>query len=140
MAVRTFLTQYVVRPPRVAIEAGGQTLHGITAVVQNGDPFTYFNLRPIHLAENVSADSGDLAGAMLHRATPLAVPGVAARLLSRRLRAGDSRAISLFDRARVVRAYSADGRPVPLELDGDWIGDTTDVEFSVRPRALTVVA
>jgi diacylglycerol kinase family enzyme len=139
-AIRTFVTRYVVRPPHVAVDAGGRTLHGITAVVQNGDPFTYFNRRPIRLAENVSVDSGDLAGAVLHRASPLAVPSVMARLLSTRLRAGDSRAISLFDGAQAVRAWSVDGRPVPLELDGDWIGDSTEVEFRVLPGALTVVA
>jgi diacylglycerol kinase family enzyme len=139
-AVRTFLTQYVANPPRIALEAGGTTLHGITAVVQNGDPFTFFDAKPIHLAENVAIDSGDLAGAMLHRAGPFAVPSVMARMLSKRLRPGDSRHISLFDSAGVVRASSTDGRPVPLELDGDWVGDTTEVEFRVLPRALTVVA
>jgi diacylglycerol kinase family enzyme len=38
----------------------------------------------------------------------------------------------------VVR--SLDGRPVPLEVDGDHIGDVTEARFSVRPGALTVVA
>jgi hypothetical protein len=29
---------------------------------------------------------------------------------------------------------------VPLEVDGDWIGDVVEARFDVSPRALTVVA
>ena len=138
-AVTTFLRRYLVRPPLVEVQLPGRTLRGITAVVQNGDPFTYFNARPIHLAEGVTTDSGDLGGAVLHRASPIDVPTVAWRLLSKRARALDHKQISAIPNARVVRARSVDGRPVPLEMDGDWIGDVTDAEFAVVPRALTIV-
>ena len=46
----------------VEVEAGGRTLRGINLVVQNGDPFTYFNDTPLHVAEHIALDSGDLAG------------------------------------------------------------------------------
>ena len=59
-------------------------LRGVT-VVQNGDLFTFFKDKPIHLAEGVALDDGLLGGAVLHRATLLDVPPVAARLLSKRL-------------------------------------------------------
>ena len=139
-AVTTFLRRYLVRPPLVEVETPDGSLRGITAVVQNGDPFTYFNARPIHLAEGITLDSGDLGGAVLHRATPIDVPTVAFRLLSKRARALDHKHISAVPNAPVVRARSVDGRPVPLEMDGDWIGDVTEAEFTVVPRALTVVA
>ena len=35
---------------------------------------------------------------------------------------------------------SADGGTFPLQLDGDYIGDFEDVEFSVRPAGLSVVS
>ena len=47
-----------------------QTLEGVTAIVQNGSPFTYFQNRPIEIAEGAALDSGALAGGVLHRATP----------------------------------------------------------------------
>ncbi len=138
-AVRTFLAHYVVDPPRVELEVGGRTWTGIEAIVQNGDPFTYFDATPLHVAEGAALDSGDLAGVVLHRATPLDVPTVAARLFSRRLRILDHPQVTGFSGAEVVRMRSADGRPVALQVDGDWVGDEVEVELSVVPGALTVV-
>ena len=39
-----------------------------------------------------------------------------------------------------MRIVSADGRPVALQVDGDYIGDTAEAVFGVWPGALTVVA
>ena len=140
-ALRTFFGQYLLKPPHVVIETdAGQRLDGIDAIFQNGDPYTYFDSRPLHVAENSRLDSGRLAGAMLHRATPVDVPTVAFRLFSRRHRMVDHRQITGFSDVQRVRARSADGGEVPLQLDGDWVGDFREVEFSVRPSALTVVA
>ena len=139
-AVRTFLRHYLVDPPRVEVTAGGRTWTGIEGLVQNGDPFTYFGARPLRAAEGATLDSGDLAGVILHRATPLDVPTVAARLFARRLRVLDHRQVSGFAGVDRVVMRSADGRPVALQVDGDWVGDETDVEVSVVPRALTVIA
>jgi diacylglycerol kinase family enzyme len=36
--------------------------------------------------------------------------------------------------------WSTDGRPLPVQVDGDYIGELPEVEFSVQPRGLTVVA
>jgi diacylglycerol kinase family enzyme len=124
----------------VEAEAGGQTLRGINLIVQNGDPFTYFNDTPLHVAEHISLDSGDLAGVMLHRATPLDVPTVAFRLFSHRHRIIDHAQVTGFSGVHGLTARTVDGRPVALQCDGDWVGDATEVEFSVVPRALTVVA
>ncbi|HEV2061262.1 MAG TPA: diacylglycerol kinase family protein [Solirubrobacteraceae bacterium] len=139
-AVRTFFRHYLVRPARVELETDdGLRLEGIDAILQNGDPYTYFDVRPLRVAVNSHLDSGRLAGAMLHRATPLDVPTVAYRLFSRRHRLVDHRQITGFSDVSVVRARSVDGIEVPLQLDGDWVGDFREVEFSVSPRALSVV-
>jgi diacylglycerol kinase family enzyme len=114
-------------------------LAGIDAIVQNGDPYTYFDVRPLHVAVGSSLESGRLAGAMLHRATPVDVPTVAFRLFSKRHRLVDHRQVSGFSDAGGVVVRSADDREVPLQLDGDWVGDFREVEFSVQPGALTVV-
>lgn len=139
-AVRTFFRHYLWRPPRVAVEAGGLRTEGINVLVQNGDPLSYFQKTPLHVAEDITLDSGDLAGAVLHRATPVDVPTVAFRLLSQRVKVVDHKQVTGFSHVDTVRARSIDGRPVALQCDGDWVGDVTEVEFSVVPRALTVVA
>ena len=138
--VRTFFRHYLVRPPHVQAEIHGETLDGINVLVQNGDPLSYFQKTPLHVAEDISLQSGDLAGAVLHRATPIDVPTVAFRLLNQRVRVVDHPQVTGFSHVDTVRARSVDGRPIALQCDGDWIGDVTEVEFSVIPQALTVVA
>ncbi|HEV3000726.1 MAG TPA: diacylglycerol kinase family protein [Solirubrobacteraceae bacterium] len=139
-ALRTFFRDYLVRPPRVELETDrGQRLAGIDAIVQNGDPYTYFDERPLHVAVSSSLESGRLAGAMLHRATPVDVPTIAFRLFSRRHRVVDHRQITGFSDVERVVARAVEGGELPLQLDGDWVGDFREVEFSVRPGALTVV-
>src|SRR3712207_4425920 len=139
-AVRTFFRHYLVRPPKVMLEtSGGTQLRGIDAIVQNGDPYTYFDVRPLRVAEDSALDSGLLAGAMLHRATPVDVPTVAYRLFSKQRRLVDHRQITGYSGVDGVRVWSADGRPVPLQVDGDWVGDFEEVELGVAPGALTVI-
>ncbi len=139
-AVATFSKEYVVRPPRLEAHVGDEVLRGVTAAVQNGDPYTYFGRRPIHLAEGLTLDDGQYGGVMLERAAPVDIPTVAARLLSDRLRLADHKRISAFATADEVRIVSADGRAVALQVDGDYIGDTAEAVFGVWPGALTVVA
>jgi diacylglycerol kinase family enzyme len=139
-AIRTFFRHYLVNPPQVDVEIGDERLRGINVLVQNGDPLSYFQSTPLHVAEDIWLDSGDLAGAVLHRATPIDVPTVAFRLLNQRVRVVDHAQVTGFSHVTSVRARSADGRPIALQCDGDWVGDVTEVEFSVVPRGLTVVA
>jgi diacylglycerol kinase family enzyme len=35
---------------------------------------------------------------------------------------------------------SADGRPLPLQVDGDFLGEVDEARYSIKPSALTVVA
>ena len=35
---------------------------------------------------------------------------------------------------------SADGRPLPLQVDGDYLGEVDEARYSILPRALNVVA
>src|SRR5262249_48903158 len=86
VAVGTFVRRYLLWPARMEVQAGERTLHGVTAVVQNGPAFTYFQDRPIEIAEGAALDSGALAGAVLHRATPVAMPFIGWRALSRHAR------------------------------------------------------
>src|ERR1035441_10593996 len=57
-AISTFTRHYLLNPPRMVAHTGEQTLEGVTTIVQNGSPFTYFQNRPIEIAEEGSAGSG----------------------------------------------------------------------------------
>ena len=142
VAVSTFLRRYVVSPPRLRVQAGenGRTLEGVTAIVQNGSPFTYFQNRPIEIADGASLDSGALAGGVLHRATLISMPFIAGRAFSRRARVTGNRQVTgLRDLSEMV-VCSTDERPLPLQVDGDYIGDVSQAHFSVLPQALLIVA
>jgi diacylglycerol kinase family enzyme len=139
-AIVTFLRKYVVNPPRLEIEMGGERIRGVSAFFQNGEPYTYFKSRPVNLVEGARLDSGDLAGVMLTRARPYDVPTVTFRALSGAARIAKHRGIAAFAGIREATVRSVDGRPVPLQVDGDHMSDETVAELSVSPRALHVVS
>ena len=66
--MRTFPARYLLSPPRLQLDAGGETAStGVTAIVQNGAPFTYFQDRPIDLAAMSPTGLGRACG---ERAAP----------------------------------------------------------------------
>ncbi len=140
VALATFARRYLVRPPRLELEAGEQRLRGVTAVVQNGNPFTYFMDRPIDVADGATLDSGTLSAAVLARATPLAMPSIAFRAFSARARVTGHRQVTGLTDLRGLVVRSADGRPLPLQVDGDYLGEVEQARYSLRPAALTVAA
>jgi hypothetical protein len=46
----------------------------------------------------------------------------------------------VFHGARTLRVRSTDGRPVPLQVDGDHVGERVEAQFDVDARALQIVA
>jgi len=132
--------RYIVRPPRMLIDTGEDTLQGVTAIIQNGAPFTYFNDKPIEIAEGAALDSGALTGAVLRRATPLAFSSIAVRALSSRAKVVGNRQITGLQSFDSLTVRSADGRLLPLQVDGDFLGEVHEARYSLKPRALTVVA
>ena len=138
-ALTTFAANYVVDPPRVVVEVGGQEVTGASVFVQNAQPYTYFKERPVQLAEGTHLDSGDLSGVVLTRASALDVPTIAYRLLARRARVEEHRRVAAFDGLHELRVRSYDHRPVPVQVDGDYIGAHEEAVFTVTPGGLRVV-
>jgi diacylglycerol kinase family enzyme len=139
-AIATFLTRYVSNPPTLTVEVDGRTTTGVSLFVQNAENYTYFNQRPIPLVEGARFDSGSLAGVVLIRARPYDVPTVTLRALSGAARIAKSRAIDAFGAFEDAVARSVEGRPIPIQVDGDHIDDVVEARFTVVPDALNVVA
>ncbi len=140
IAVDTFMRRYLVRPPRMRVQTPDGEVEGVTAIIQNGSPFTYFQDRPIEIAEGASLQSGALAGGVLRRATLLAGPSIAWRALSPRARVARHRQVTPVPDASGLVVRSADERPLPLQVDGDYLGEVAEARYSVLPQALNVVA
>jgi diacylglycerol kinase family enzyme len=139
-AVNTLHRRYVVHPPRLEASAAGVSVTGVTAVVQNAEHYTYFGDRPVDMADGSGLQSGDLSAVVLHRATPLEVPTIGWRALVTRARVTDHRRVTGFAGFTEMQVRSADERPLPLQVDGDYIGDVSQAHFSVLPQSLLTVA
>src|SRR5215210_4878060 len=140
-AVTTFTRRYLVSPPRVRIEAGGRSVEGVTVIVQNGDPFTFFGERPIRVCEGAGLDRGTISLAVLKRATALELPTLVPRIFSGRAESVQrARQVDGFPGVSEARVTALGEGPFPLEVDGDYLGERDEVAFSVRPGRLAVVA
>jgi diacylglycerol kinase family enzyme len=136
-----FLGKYVARPPRLETVAdGGGPLPGVTVLVQKGDPYTYFRRIPIHAAEGAELTNDALAGVVLRTSRPTVMPGVLWRLFSERARLTRHRQVDGFSGAHELIVRSVDGRPVPLHVDGDYIGDVAVARYGVDDAPLHVVS
>jgi diacylglycerol kinase family enzyme len=139
-AIRTIARRYLLRPARMNVQADGRSLSAVTTIVQNGSPFTYFHDRPVEVAEGAALDSGLLAGAVLHRATPIGLSSLGVRILSPRARVVRHRQVTGLQPLTELTVRSTDGRGLPLQADGDFLGEVAEARYSILPRALNVVA
>ena len=85
---------------------------------------------------------GQFGLTVLKRATPLEMPTVLARVFTAKPEMPCSAiARSAGSPVSSRRASSRlDGRPLPVQVDGDHIGDFMSVELSVEPAGLSVVS
>jgi diacylglycerol kinase family enzyme len=138
--IRTFNRRYLFRPPRLEAEVEDERIGGVTAIVQNAAPYTYFGNRPVEIGEDATLDSGDLSAIVLRRASAIDIPSIIWRALSRRARLARHRQVVPFKALQRMRVASCDARSLPLQVDGDYIGEVQEAEFGITPGGLLVVA
>jgi diacylglycerol kinase family enzyme len=145
-AVRGFYTRYLRDPVMMRVESSDGTSEGVTAICQNSEPFTYFKNTEVHVCEDVAFDSGTLSLSVLRRARQRDVPMIAARALNPSWSLSQHRQIDHFGGITEARIESISGDPdeglrrIPLQVDGDFIGEHGELELAVDPAALTIVA
>jgi diacylglycerol kinase family enzyme len=140
-ALATFNRKYLVNPPQVRVRAAGQELRGVTVVVQNAELFTYFRERPIRVVEPAGLELGSISVGVLKRATVLELPTLVPKLLSgKAARVMRNRQVEALPELSLATVEAIDDRPFPVQVDGDYIGDFSEVEFGVTPGALMAVA
>jgi diacylglycerol kinase family enzyme len=122
------------------VDLGSARIAGVTVVVQNAAPYTYFGQRPVDMGEGATLQSGDLAGIVLRRASPLDIPTITWRALARGTRLAGHRQVHPFATVTSLTVRSLDGRPLPLQVDGDYIGKAAQAVFGVRPAGILVVS
>ena len=105
------------------------------ALVCNTAPWTYVGARPLDPCPRASFDTGlDVFG--MRRLGAVALLTHAAQALARTPHVHGRGVLSVHDAAEIVLSAS---RPLPLQLDGEDLGDRTRVSFTSVPAALSVV-
>lgn len=134
-AVRTFFAADRATPT-LTVTADGAVIGAVyVALVSNVDPWTYAGRRAVRTNPGLPADHG--LGLLALRSMRI----VTVIRLVRQIVAGrggpSSKTVVRVDGAREIRVRA--DAPAPLQVDGDYLGDRTEVTFTSVPRALRVV-
>ncbi len=139
--VSEILGRYLRNPPMMRIVAEDFEVEGVTAVVQNCRALTYFGPREIRLCDAAGLETGELSVTSLRRGRPSVVANVVARLLLGRAEAlAGKPGIDAAPGVREILISPVDGEPLPVDADGEYLGQYDRVEFGVEPGALRVVS
>ena len=119
-------------PPRLELEGFGRAAF---VFVANGRPYTYFGPLPVTIAGRAEFGEG-LDFVAPREISPASIPGLALRGFRGRLE-HDPRVLTGHDLDSLT--VRCDG-PLPLQADGEDLGDVTEAVFGVERDALTVLA
>jgi diacylglycerol kinase family enzyme len=134
--VDTLLRRYERPPFRVELPDGEVLGPSTFAIVSNQRPWSYLGTRPLHVNTDVGLDSR-LSLTLLKSIAPFLLLRLAASAVR------DGRA---FDRHKnVVQRNDLDrltvvgDRPIPYQVDGDYLGESTRLDIVYEADALTLV-
>lgn len=128
------------RGPRLRVSSGERSLEGSTLVVQNADRLTYLRKRPLRVAEGAGLTTRSLSMTVLRGARPRDLTALVPRVLR-----GDPAALATHPRIDSLPGFTTahvevlDGARMPLEADGEYLGEQAEAEYRVLPGALRVV-
>ncbi len=140
--LRTMMSQYYStdrRRPALTVERDGQPPISdlFLTIITNRSPWTYFRDRPLLPAPNPDFNSGlDLLALRRIRLTTIFnAVGQMLYIRSRPPRGRDMLSV-LGSESLTVRS----ARPIALQVDGEYLGETKAVKFQFVPHALRLVA
>jgi diacylglycerol kinase family enzyme len=135
-ALRAGLGQYRGADPTITLEVEGEEARRVILVVCcNGRPFTYFRRWAVDVCPGAQLDRGlDVLG--FERIRGAAVPRLVYSLFVSGSHVGWRSATYHHD---LPGARMRADDPLPVQVDGDYIGERTDLELALVPDALDIV-
>ncbi len=107
-----------------------------TAIVCNANPYTYLGRLPVQLCPGAAFDRPLAAFGL----TKLTLPAIG-RVARAALTGGDVTRLGFtWNREDAQRLELTSAEPLPLQVDGDFVGEHTDVLIEHVERGITVVA
>ena len=136
-ALRTWAVNYDREHPHftVATPTGEPVTDGYFTVVLNTNPYTYLGNRPLDLSPSAGLDRG-LVAITFRTMKVRAILGA----LGGALRGGGVEPSATLDVQTDLEALSiSHEQPFPYQLDGDYLGETKQLEFRHEPGAVRLV-
>jgi diacylglycerol kinase family enzyme len=118
--------------PELEIEGFGRAAF---VLVANGDPYSYAGSVPLHISPTAEFELG-IDFVAPHRVRARDVPRIAAYIVRGRGQLADVDVLSGHDLDRIVVHCD---RPLPLQADGEDLGDSGEVVFEARRDAVSVL-
>lgn len=137
-AVDTWLRHYDRKTPHFSVDFGDDSPvdDGYFTICLNTDPYTYLGTRPFHIAPEATLDR-PMSVVTVRSLSALRLSQLAASTL--RSDDGISSGRSVDVRADVHEFTVRSETPFPYQLDGDYLGEVTSIDFSWEPDALQLV-
>lgn len=135
-ALRTAILEYRGLDPQIQLIAGDETDDVVLAVVSNTPQFTYFKEWAINLTPDAQIDGGLDVLAM--RKFPVSyIP----RLLWSVFRSGSH---LTYKHTRYIHdvpsvTLKTSGNPFPIQVDGEYVGDRTELQIELVPGGLLLL-
>ena len=135
-ALQTWAVGYSRKEPHFSVDIGEETVaRGFFTIVMNTNPYTFLGNKPLNLSPHANLDTG-LSVITFTSLSAVALLGS----LGKALRSGGVPEGKHVDLREGVSALTiTDDRPFPFQLDGDYLGETTDLRFTHVPNAVRLV-
>lgn len=135
-ALQTWAFGYGRKRPHFNVRIGETApIPGYFTIVMNTNPYTFLGNKPLNLSPAANLDAG-LSVVTFTSLSALSLLGSLGKALVKNgLESGKHVAL----RDNVSALSISDDRPFPYQLDGDYLGETTDLRFTHVPEAVRLV-
>lgn len=136
-AARLWMTPWARRRAKMAVRwETGEVLGARVVVVGNSDPYTFLGRRPFRLVPDATLDDDSLDATILRSLSPLHV----GRILASSFGTGSHHPATAHTLRRLQTLTISCASPVPYQVDGDVVGEASDLSIWSQPDALHVIA